>query len=218
MRIGTPWSAAARAISPTLSSNFLMLPGLTRTAAQPASMAAKTYFGWKWMSAMTGICDFLAMIGSASASSWDGTATRTIWQPDAVSSAICCNVALTSAVTVVVIDCTETGASPPTGTLPTMIWRECRRSASGLGRTVGMPRATEDISTLTVTTVSSLGSQRDSSIARARAQASAASTSSTESAGVTWCSSTTLATVSTIARNGSSPRMNASRHASLAAL
>jgi hypothetical protein len=52
-------------------------------------------------------------------------ATRTIWQPDAVSSAICCRVALTSAVTVVVIDCTDTGAPPPTGTaclpLPTMI-------------------------------------------------------------------------------------------------
>ena len=30
---------------------------------------------------MTGICDFFAMIGSASASSVSGTATRTIWQP-----------------------------------------------------------------------------------------------------------------------------------------
>ena len=56
----------------TLSSNFLMLPGLTRTAAQPASMAAKTYLGWKWMSAITGIFDFRAICGSASASSWDG--------------------------------------------------------------------------------------------------------------------------------------------------
>ena len=41
------------------------------------------------------------MIGSASASSVSGTATRTIWQPDAVSSAICCSVALMSAVFVV---------------------------------------------------------------------------------------------------------------------
>ena len=93
-----------------------MLPGLTRTAAQPASIAAKTYLGWKWMSAITGICDLRAIAGSASASSCDGTATRTIWQPAAVSSAICCRVALTSAVSVVVMDCTETGASPPTGT------------------------------------------------------------------------------------------------------
>ncbi len=102
--IGIPASLAAWAISATLSSNCLMLPGLTRTAAQPASIAANTYLGWKWISAMTGICDFLAIAGSASASSCDGTATRTIWQPDAVSSAICCNVAFTLAVSVVVID------------------------------------------------------------------------------------------------------------------
>ena len=63
MRIGVPAAEAAWAISLTLSSNCLMLPGLTRTAAQPASIAAKTYFGWKWMSAITGICDLLAMVG-----------------------------------------------------------------------------------------------------------------------------------------------------------
>ena len=91
-----------------------MLPGFTRTPAQPASIAANTYLGWKWMSAITGMSDLRAMAGSASASSWLGTATRTTWQPDAVSSAICCRVALTSAVSVVVIDCTDTGASPPT--------------------------------------------------------------------------------------------------------
>ena len=56
---------------------------------------------------MTGICDFFAMAGSASASSVSGTATRTIWQPEAVSSAICWRVALMSAVIVVVIDCTR---------------------------------------------------------------------------------------------------------------
>src|SRR6266516_5051392 len=144
--IGTPASDAARAISATLSSNALMFPGLTRTAAQPASIAANTYFGWKWMSAMTGICDLRAICGSASASSWEGTATRTIWQPVAVSSAICCSVAFTSAVTVVVIDWTETGAPPPTGTaclpLPTMIWRDFRRGASGSGGSCGRPRST----------------------------------------------------------------------------
>src|SRR6185369_17473018 len=111
MRIGTPAALAAFAISPTLSSNALMLPGLTRTAAQPAAIAAKTYFGWKWMSAITGICDFLAIAGSASASSAEGHATRTMSQPEAVSSAICWSVALTSEVSVVVIDCTETGDS-----------------------------------------------------------------------------------------------------------
>src|SRR5688572_1646751 len=118
-----------------------MLPGLTRTAAHPALIAAKTYLGWKWMSAITGIWDFLAMIGNASASSWLGTATRTMSQPVAVSSAICCNVALMSAVRVVVIDCTLIGASPPTATLPTLIWRLLRRGARVGGGRVGRPRS-----------------------------------------------------------------------------
>ena len=61
-------------------------------------------------------------------------------QPDAVSSAICCSVALTSEVSVVVIDCTEIGASPPTSTLPTLICRLLRRGASTGGGAAGMPR------------------------------------------------------------------------------
>ena len=73
IRIEVPRSLAALAISLTWSSNLRMLPGLTRTAAQPASMAAKTYFGWKWMSAITGIWECCAISGSASASSWLGT-------------------------------------------------------------------------------------------------------------------------------------------------
>jgi hypothetical protein len=40
MRIETPASRAALAICLTWSSNLRMLPGLTRTAAQPASIAA----------------------------------------------------------------------------------------------------------------------------------------------------------------------------------
>jgi hypothetical protein len=46
-----------------------------------------------------------------------------------------------SAVRVVVIDCTVIGASPPTATLPTLIWRLLRRGARvGAGR-VGRPRS-----------------------------------------------------------------------------
>ena len=41
--------------------------------------------------------------------------------PDAVSSAICCRVALMSWVLVVHIDCTEMGWSLPTPTVPTWI-------------------------------------------------------------------------------------------------
>ena len=143
MRIEVPWSFAAAAISLTWSSNLRMLPGLTRTAAQPASMAAKTYFGWKWMSAMTGICECCAISGRASASSWLGQATRTMSQPVAVSSAICWSVLLTSEVSVVVIDCTEIGWSLPTPTLPTWICRVGRRGASTGGGRAGMPRPIE---------------------------------------------------------------------------
>jgi hypothetical protein len=92
------------------------------------------------MSAITGIWLFLAMMCSTSASSWLGTATRTMSHPVAVSSAICCRVPLMSVVFVVVIDCTETGAPPPTRTLPTLICRVGRRGASTGGGTAGIPR------------------------------------------------------------------------------
>src|SRR3954454_2346803 len=94
------------------------------------------------MSAMTGIWLFLAIAGSASASSWLGQATRTMSQPEAVSSAICWSVALMSVVGVVVIDCTDTGKSLPTPTLPTWIWRVCRRGARTGGGRGGIPRET----------------------------------------------------------------------------
>jgi hypothetical protein len=51
-------------------------------------------------------------------------------------------VALTSEVSVVVIDCTDTGAPPPTSTEPTLIWRLARRGASAGGGVAGMPRLT----------------------------------------------------------------------------
>src|SRR5450756_2509226 len=142
IRIDTPASVAAAAISLIWSSNLRMLPGLTRTAAQPASIAANTYRGWKWMSAITGSCDLRAIVDSASASSWVGTATRTMSQPAAVSSAICCRVASMSVVGVVHIDCTEMGAPPPTSTVPTLIFRDLRRAATTGGGTGGMPRET----------------------------------------------------------------------------
>src|ERR1700709_962301 len=93
------------------------------------------------MSAMTGIWLFLAMIGSASASSRDGTATRTMSQPEAVSSAICCSVALMFGVGVVHIDCTLICAPPPTSPFPTLICRDLRRGAR-VGTTFGNPRFT----------------------------------------------------------------------------
>src|SRR5690606_22653759 len=102
------------------------------------------------MSAITGICDLPAITDSASASSCVGHATRTIWHPDAVSSAICCSVAPMSDVRVVVIDCTDTGASPPTATEPTWICRLLRRSAIGRTGTSGTPRGMAVMSSLPV--------------------------------------------------------------------
>src|SRR5471032_1863903 len=93
------------------------------------------------MSAMTGIWLFWAMMCSTSASSWLGTATRTMSHPDAVSSAICCSVALMFVVGVVHIDWTLIWASPPTRTLPTLIWRDLRLGAR-TSRVFGRPRFT----------------------------------------------------------------------------
>ena len=64
-------------------------------------------------------------------------------QPVAVSSAICWRVALTSEVSVVVIDWTEIGWSLPTPTLPTWIWRVGRRGDRTGGGRAGMPKPME---------------------------------------------------------------------------
>jgi hypothetical protein len=139
--MGMPRAAASVAISLTLSC-FLMLPGLMRTPAQPASMAAMAYFHWKWMSATTGMVDLAAIAGRAAASSVSGTATRTMSQPVAASSAICCRVAFTSAVLVIVMDCTLIGAPSPTGTLPTLMRRERRRPTPAARPVNGSGKAT----------------------------------------------------------------------------
>ncbi len=47
------------------------------------------------------------------------------------------------AVRVVVMDCTLTGASPPTSTDPTRILREARRGAMGVWGSEGIPRDTD---------------------------------------------------------------------------
>jgi broad specificity phosphatase PhoE len=53
IRIGMPRAFAASPMTLTFSC-LRMLPGLMRTAAQPASIAAMAYFHWKWISATTG--------------------------------------------------------------------------------------------------------------------------------------------------------------------
>ena len=56
-----------------------------------------------------------------------GTETRTISAPASAAACTCATVAFTSDVSVLVMVCTLIGAPPPTGTLPTMIWRLSRR-------------------------------------------------------------------------------------------
>src|ERR1700693_3680443 len=76
------------------------------------------------------------MFFSASADSWSGQDTRTMSAPARSRACTCSTVALTSLVTVLVIDCTVIGESPPTGTLPTWIVRQARRWMSRYGRTL----------------------------------------------------------------------------------
>src|SRR5262245_11313512 len=57
--------------------------------------------------------------GTAAAASGRLTVTRTISEPASASSTHCAAVARASAVSVMVIDCTTTGAAPPTWTCPT---------------------------------------------------------------------------------------------------
>ena len=68
---------------------------------------------------------------NAGASSAVGRLTRTISQPAATSARTCASVASASPVRVHVIDCTATGAPPPTCTAPTMMRRRLDTIASG---------------------------------------------------------------------------------------
>src|SRR5690606_34907158 len=75
------------------------------------------------------IASFSTMRGTAAADSGLLTVTRTSSEPARQRSATCFTVEATSAVSVLVIDCTTTGASPPTATPPIRTWRVGRRGA-----------------------------------------------------------------------------------------
>src|SRR5919197_4001906 len=79
------------------------------------------------MSATSGIRICFLISPSFSAASRTGTAQRTMSHPAASSAQISSSVACTSRVSVLVIDCTVGGASPPTATLPSRICRVLRR-------------------------------------------------------------------------------------------
>src|SRR5690349_20318501 len=67
--------------------------------------------------------------GTAAAASGLSTVRRTISEPARASSLIWMAVPITSAVSVLVIDCTTTGASPPIQTLRSPCWTSTRRLA-----------------------------------------------------------------------------------------
>src|SRR4026207_968365 len=79
------------------------------------------------MSATRGMRIWRLISPSFSAASRTGTAQRTTSHPAASSAQISSRVAWTSRVSVFVIDCTVSGASPPTLRLPRVICRVLRR-------------------------------------------------------------------------------------------
>lgn len=87
------------------------------------------------MSATSGTLASRAMVLNAAVLSTSGQLTRTMSAPASSSWRICSSVAAASLVRVLVIDCTEIGASPPTSTEPTRILRDCRRVIMRQGRT-----------------------------------------------------------------------------------
>src|ERR1700744_4160960 len=86
------------------------------------------------MSATKGTLEALAISLKAKVDSPSGHDTRTISAPASSNCRIWPMVALASAVRVLVMDWTVIGASPPTSTEPTGIFRKTRRSIRRQGR------------------------------------------------------------------------------------
>ena len=82
------------------------------------------------MSATMGTFTSRQISASAAVLSGVGQETRTMSTPATSARRIWAMVAAASSVGVLVMVWTVIGASPPTGTLPTMIWRDLRRVIS----------------------------------------------------------------------------------------
>ena len=79
------------------------------------------------MSATTGTFTSRTISASAAVLSGVGQDTRTMSTPATSARRIWAMVAAASSVGVLVMVCTVIGASPPTRTLPTLIWRDALR-------------------------------------------------------------------------------------------
>src|SRR5437660_3422481 len=107
------------------------LPGLIRyfaSARAQSGCSARSLCPLKWKSPTKGTSQPLApsrsrMRGTCAAASAVLTVTRTTSEPARASSATCVAVLCRSAVSVLVIDCTSTGAPPPISARPTRTWR-----------------------------------------------------------------------------------------------
>ena len=86
------------------------------------------------VSATIGTRDARTICLSAAVEATSGQETRMMSTPASSQRRIWSIVARASSVGVLVMVCTVTGASPPTGTLPTMICRDGRRAISRQGR------------------------------------------------------------------------------------
>src|SRR6267143_1042423 len=120
------------------------LPGLIRyfaSARAQSGCSARSLWPLKWKSPTKGTSQPMAssrsrMRGSCAAASAVLTVTRTTSEPARASSATCAAVLWRSAVSVLVIDCTSTGAPPPISACPTRIWRVLCLEIFVIGRSI----------------------------------------------------------------------------------
>ena len=143
-----PWLPAS-SITASTRSNEPMLPGLMRSAAAPRRAASMARRWSKWMSATTGSGLWAQISPKPSSAAALGMATRMISHPAFARPSICASVDAGSSVFVVHMDCTDTGAPPPTATLPTCTWcvssRAGRTLFSSLIQTPYRPRRRQPI-------------------------------------------------------------------------
>src|SRR6185437_6869987 len=85
------------------------------------------------------------MCGTAAAASSLFTVTRTSSDPARTNAATCSTVEDTSAVSVLVMDCTTTGASDPTRTLPIVQVTLLRRTIVAMGKSSLAEDATSSV-------------------------------------------------------------------------
>ena len=122
MRMGMPACPAASSTA-SVFAKPPMLPGLMRSFAAPRRAASMAMVASKCTSATTGK-------GDASHTAWNvsrqlrrGMAMRTTSHPASASCWICARLACASSAGALSMDCTTTGAPPPSATLPTCTWR-----------------------------------------------------------------------------------------------